>query len=114
MRFLEAIKSSQVERTIKRDGRISAFFKAEAPIDLVYDDYWLIRHEATVRFETRGPLDALKEMTRSATRAIAYEVYGEVEDDLKQLKHLLWEEDYRPPGDPVMDKLNEILDKLRP
>ena len=60
------------------------------------------------------PEQALLELKRRAERAIAHEVFGELEGDLLELRKMLWEEDfYRDSQDPVLSLLHGIIDKVR-
>jgi len=115
LRLLKAIRVAGQQRTPAYAGRMKVIQKTETlgPA-LAFDNYLRVTFEAAVRFETTGPEEALSEMKRKAELALAREVFGEIEDDLKSLQILLWEEDiYRGPQDPVMTKLNDMLKTLK-
>jgi hypothetical protein len=54
-----------------------------------------------------------QEVMDHAYRAIAHELYGEIEDDLRELYGLLAEEGWRPQGDPVAILIDKMFNKLR-
>ena len=114
MKIFKAIRQAEQRRVPARIGRVSAVSLVEPLGSLVDNCHWRVAHEVTVRFEATGPEAALPDMHKRAQRAIASEVFGDLECDMRDLKHMLWEEDfYRYAGDPVLAKVEAMMLKMR-
>lgn len=62
--------------------------------------------------ELAGPSgdEAKSHMVAVAAAQLNREVYGEIYEGLRDLYTLLYEEGYRPPDSPVIEKLNHLLE----
>jgi hypothetical protein len=100
-----------------RVGRMDLTFE----IDKSSSSFSLPSHEVVYRvgfkFEMRmagpeGP-EPLRVMLETAARQMNREVYGGINDGLHDLYALLYEEMYRQPDSPVIQKLHELLEACK-
>lgn len=114
MKLLNAISAIRGHRIPVKLGRIDAVLndvqeKPALPADYSY------RYELVVSCVMQGPPGAFDTLSERARRVIAYEVYGEVRQELHRLRrklHMLYEESYRAPDDPVLTRIQTLIDKI--
>lgn len=71
------------------------------------------RMEIKLRVDMTGPSDDTQEMRRRAARMFLHELYGEVADELRAvLRDLYQEQHYRAPDDPVMVRLQKLVENM--
>jgi len=114
MKLFNAMRQIKGNRVPSRIGRVQAFSDATCTGSMVNHDQWQVKHSVEVSFSMTGPEGALPEMQKRARKAIANEVFGEIENDLIELRKMLWEEDvYRGANDPVETQIETMLHKVR-
>lgn len=75
--------------------------------------YWELSYGFQVQCTITGPREHSRDMLDNARMLIAREVFGEITDDLIELKRELLEEDtFRPQGDPAMKIVNRLIRKV--
>jgi hypothetical protein len=113
MKVFDAIRLADKNQVPARVGRVQSVATTEPLGSMVLDCHWRVRHEVTVAFESTGPEAAIPDMRKKAVRAIAREVFGELQNDLQDLRVSLWEEDfYRASDNPVFLKIEDMLSKM--
>ena len=76
-------------------------------------EQWKWDYGIRIHCDFVGPPTASENLAYQARRMIAKELFGEITDDLFQLKRLLMEESYRPIGDPVMAIIDNLIKETR-
>lgn len=113
MKILEAIEA----RILRQKAPPVRFATVIADEDISeagpYDDLYEIRHSITVYVDQIGPRDASGEMMRRARGLLAKQIYGEVEDNLMELLHILYKEGDFQRNSPVIQKMDEMLSEIR-
>ena len=113
MKIFKAVRLANQNKVPARVGRVQATSIIEPIGSTVLDCHWRVRHEVTVGFECTGPESTIPKMRENAVRAIAREVFGELQNDLQDLRVSLWEENfYREHDDPVFLKIEAMLLKM--
>ena len=115
MKLIDAIRAKRLRQVPPR-GRFAdvvGAYDAEPISDLSFRPEWQGRFGVELGCSLQGPAVAREDLARQAERLITREVYGEVEDDVMELLHLLLKEGHRPSGDPAMQLIERLLAKLR-
>jgi hypothetical protein len=120
MRILKAIEAFRLRREAppRRHVRFT-ITETKQPPELNRDvwERWRIELrlgiEVTEQYGVPDFAHQHQAVMEHAYEAIAHELYGEIEDDLRELYGLLAEEGWRPTGDPVAMLIDKMFKKLR-
>lgn len=115
LKIFNHLERTRRERVPSRFGRTEVTRKVEVPNEMApLEDRFVYEYQVRVFCRTVGPSFETEPMVDRARRMIARELYGPVQSDLIRLREMLWEEEhYRPPGDPVLTLIDDMLRKMR-
>lgn len=116
MKLFKHMREARRGRVAPRVGRTLVEFSAELDdpsSQKAEGALWRRVYTVTVGCSLIGPEEASENMAEKAKRMIARELYGELEDDIRDAIEVANEEAYRPENDPLLKVLEGMLRKVR-
>ena len=109
LKLLEQVDAATQHRAVPPMTTVSVSFDADAPsMSAPIPDWWKWEIGIEFRQWVEGPEADRIQLLRNARRAIAHEVYGEIEEEIRLALRDLWDEGFH------RSKAAERLEKLLP
>ncbi len=112
LKLLEQVEAVAQHRVVPPMTTASVTFDAEAPNrSASIPDWWGWTIGVEFRHRTNGPETERIHLLRNGIRAIAHEVYGEIEEEVRLALRDLWDEGFH--RSKAADRLEKLLPLLR-